>query len=296
VTVHHASSATSPAASQVISTVSCGYMDSDEPDDDGDEESTCITIAVTTTVASKTSSSSSSPYSSSSCDPSLDDTAALSCFRALQKSDLAYEASVVGSKGLTRRGVVAHVPAPTAIATPLPALDLVKRAEPLPRSASPAILSQTSIYSNQDSSLFLSWTDDGNLAIDLDTSRASFTMTSTGTVVGDSQNRLLHLYSDTLSSGISRLRLARLEHMPKGSVLVGLEPVPTGAGNETVLMAVTSDGKSFFPVTCVFEAQYPKVFLASDVGSMAALMSNGSVAGVTGDVPVECGPLGWRTG
>jgi len=81
-------------------------------------------------------------------------------------------------------------------------------------------LSQSPIVDSTDGSLFLSWADDGNLIIDNDGTRADFA-TANGFVVGDTAGRLLHLYDTTMKSlGVSRLRLARLEMMPIGSVLV----------------------------------------------------------------------------
>jgi len=83
-----------------------------------------------------------------------------------------------------------------------------------------AALSQGRIVDVDDASLFLSWAEDGNLVVDNDDTRANFA-TSNGFVVGDTAGRLLHLYEPMMRSlGVSRLRVASLDMMPVGSVLV----------------------------------------------------------------------------
>lgn len=65
---------------------------------------------------------------------------------------------------------------------------------------------------------FVSWAADGNLIV----SNTSNTFSSLdGNIVGDTESRLLHLYSDTIADqGVSRIRLASLDLMPLTSILV----------------------------------------------------------------------------
>jgi hypothetical protein len=64
----------------------------------------------------------------------------------------------------------------------------------------------------------LAWTDDGNLVA---SQNGTSFATLNGMVIGDTNNRLLHAYTTTIiESEVSRLRLATLDKMPVGSVLV----------------------------------------------------------------------------
>jgi hypothetical protein len=80
------------------------------------------------------------------------------------------------------------------------------------------ILQSSTAHDLKNRSTHLSWSDDGNLVA----STTGNTFSSLNAYfVGDTNNRLLHLYSDTMTSlGVSRLRLASLDAMPVGSVLV----------------------------------------------------------------------------
>jgi hypothetical protein len=203
-TVHH-----TPVTAAPLPVVSCGYADSDEPDNDGDEDTVCVTIG--SKAALLKPSGTITDFTAATCDPALDDNAYLVCERSAQASIISYESNAVAfqAAGLARRDVGATA-APTITPAPAP-FKAIRRAAPL---------SQSRIVDVDDASLFLSWADDGNLIVDNDDTRSSFA-TSNGFVVGDTAGRLLHLYEPMMKSvGVSRLRLASLEMMPVGSVLV----------------------------------------------------------------------------
>jgi len=77
------------------------------------------------------------------------------------------------------------------------------------------------IVSLKNSSLVLSWADNGNVIVNGDASHNSFSSIK-GSIIGDSSGqRLLHMYTDTMAQlGVSRLRLAAIDIMPMRSVLV----------------------------------------------------------------------------
>lgn len=153
---------------------------------------------------------------------------------------------------------------------------------------------QTSILALTNTSMALSWADDGNLIVDGDVSR-SFFSSMNNYVIGDSTGqRFLHLYADTLASlGVSRLRLATLDAMPLQSVLVTLMPITVTQG-KFAYVAVTSDGQVYWLVTCLLDTQMPKVFLAKDITSGAATLMDQSLATtLTGGNVTSCGYVPW---
>jgi hypothetical protein len=86
---------------------------------------------------------------------------------------------------------------------------------PAPRSLG---IEDSTIHYTSDSSLSVAWQDDGNLVF---SSTANDFASLGGSIFGDSNNRFLHMYSDTMESqGVSRLRLAALTLMPLPSVLM----------------------------------------------------------------------------
>jgi hypothetical protein len=85
------------------------------------------------------------------------------------------------------------------------------------KRTTPTLQSSTA-HDLKNHSTHLSWSGDGNLVAS--TTGNAFSSWN-GYFVGDTNNRLLHMYSDTMASlGVSRLRLASLDAMPVGSVLV----------------------------------------------------------------------------
>jgi len=85
------------------------------------------------------------------------------------------------------------------------------------KRTTPTLQSSTA-HDLKNRSTHLSWSGDGNLVAS--TTGNAFSSWNSY-FVGDTGNRLLHMYSDTMASlGVSRLRLASLDAMPVGSVLV----------------------------------------------------------------------------
>jgi hypothetical protein len=152
---------------------------------------------------------------------------------------------------------------------------------------------QVSIVALNSPSISLSWADDGNLLVDGDGSRALFSGID-NFIVGDTNERFLHLYADTLASlGVSRLRLAALDAMPLPSVLVTLVPITVAQG-QSAYIAVTSDGQVYWLITCVIDAQTPKVFLVKDITAGAAKLMDQSLATTfPGGNVTECGYVPW---
>jgi hypothetical protein len=70
----------------------------------------------------------------------------------------------------------------------------------------------------KNSTIMLAWEDDGNLVA---SQNGTLFATLGGNVIGDTNGRLLHFYETTMGlSEISRLRLASVDKMPVGSILV----------------------------------------------------------------------------
>lgn len=91
------------------------------------------------------------------------------------------------------------------------------------------VLNYTVLNAADGAGLEVHYADNGNLYAILDTSTTAhgvddtilFAESASGTVVGDSEGRLFHGYVDTLASmGVSRLRLADADHIPKTSVML----------------------------------------------------------------------------
>jgi hypothetical protein len=78
---------------------------------------------------------------------------------------------------------------------------------------------QSEIVDAMLNSLYITWAADGNLLAS-NTPGSAFSSVN-GSIIGDTDGRLLHLYSDTMQNlGVSRLRLASLDEMPLTSVPV----------------------------------------------------------------------------
>jgi hypothetical protein len=277
----------------------CGILqdsDGDEPDDDGDEVTTCVTGSDTTLLATTigptdTASSSTADFTPSSCDPGLDPTAFIACENAVELQIQAYEASVFAA-GLKKRALAARTLAP--VITPGPVLPKPRAVYKEMQAKRDTPITQTSILALTNTSMALFWADDGNLIVDGDNSRALFSSIN-NYIIGDSTGqRFLHLYADTLASlGVSRLRLATLDAMPLQSVLVTLVPIAVAQG-KFAYVAVTSDGQVYWLITCLLDAQMPKVFLAKDISVGAAtLMDQSLETTLTGGNVTSCGYVPW---
>jgi hypothetical protein len=65
-------------------------------------------------------------------------------------------------------------------------------------------------------------------------------------------------------------------------------------GNKKVLVAMTSAGDTYFPVTCLYdEPQFPKVFLAKDLSGLQTLVDPNLNMTVTGGTVTQCGAISW---
>jgi len=104
---------------------------------------------------------------------------------------------------------------PSSLPDFVPALGLTAEKRGL---ALPTLKSSTA-HDLKNRTTHLAWADDGNLIAS--TTGNSFSSLN-GYFVGEgTNNRLLHLYSGTMATlGVSRLRLASLDAMPIGSILV----------------------------------------------------------------------------
>ena len=118
-----------------------------------------------------------------------------------------------------------------------------------------------------------------------------------GFIVGDTEGRLLHFYTDTMVTyGVSRLRLTDELHIPTTAAFVGLAPVNYDQNNSTrdVYLAADTVGNAYYPITCDFTDQPSKVFLATDVdGGIVSLSDPALRYTVTGGVVTRCYFLPW---
>ncbi|KAE9378538.1 hypothetical protein N431DRAFT_554693 [Stipitochalara longipes BDJ] len=137
----------------------------------------------------------------------------------------------------------------------------------------------------------LAWTEDGNLVA---SQNGTLFATLNGNVIGDTNGRFLHYYELSMGlSEISRLRLASLDMMPVGSVLLSLAPMAVGLASPS-LVAFTSSGAYYYIITCTITGQFPKLFLARQVAlGIELLMTPGLQNTLTGGVVETCGLLPW---
>lgn len=114
---------------------------------------------------------------------------------------------------------------------------------------------------------------------------------SSKTIMGDSADRLLHYYPNVLaSSGASRLRLAAWDKLPKGAKLITLTQVEVE--DETMMLAIDTQGSYLWPFVCGIKGQLNKVFLVSDpINGGAALQKDGMKFTVTGGEAYNCEPV-----
>lgn len=156
-----------------------------------------------------------------------------------------------------------------------------------------------------DSSLEVHWADNGNVyAIGTDSTPASgvddsilFSTSDGGSVIGDSDGRLLHGYVDTLANlGVSRLRLADGDSLPTTFVMLTLAPVDPGTGS-SIMMAFDTAGNSYYPLLCVYDNLYPKIFIAKDADAgSAVLQDTADIGTLTGGTVKQCGFFGFGDG
>ncbi|KAH8648137.1 hypothetical protein BGZ60DRAFT_535039 [Tricladium varicosporioides] len=291
----------STASSAPLPQSSCGYLDGDEPDDDGDEDMTCVPISgntqntlpiPTATVSVISASSTASNNPTSTCDPSLNDIAFISCINSVFAAQRTAEASIFG--GAVPIAPVGKRSLETKDLTPTPASHIVPH---IPRQTESSVSVSSSVgVVSHDGSIFVSWADDGNMVVDLDSTRSAFQAIG-GVAFADPHSRYLHLYKDTMAMmGISRLRLASLDAMPAPSVLVALTPLKLADGSSSYV-ATTTDGQLFYLITCLIAEQYPKVFLAKDPVVGATKLQDPALAmTLTGGNVTQCGFVNYGPG
>jgi hypothetical protein len=170
-------------------------------------------------------------------------------------------------------------------------------------------------HGTRNSTTMLAWTQDGNLVA---SQNGTLFATLGGNVIGDTNGRFLHYYELWMGEAeVSRLRLADLDMMPVGSVLVLVPPLSpmqkfgrdfadlclvirslapmdiTGLASPA-LVAFTSSGAYYYIITCTITGQLPKLFLTSDISlGIEELVAPGVQDTLTGGVVEECGLLPW---
>ncbi|KAK6501999.1 hypothetical protein TWF481_009818 [Arthrobotrys musiformis] len=109
--------------------------------------------------------------------------------------------------------------------------------------------------------------------------------TRSSIVVGDTQDRVIHIYSQELENyGVSRLRLHHLDKLPNTSVIVGFYEF-----QPTKVVAVSSANPNIFllPVACRIEGQPTKMFVVKELESgIETLKSLGAT--IAGGKVLEC--------
>lgn len=114
---------------------------------------------------------------------------------------------------------------------------------------------------------------------------------TTKTIVGDTNNRLLHYYPTTMAAtGVSRLRLADWDKLPNGARVISLTPI--ASGGVSMLMAIDSNGDYFWPFFCGIKGQLNKLFLVRDHETGGAVLEGENMKfTVTGGEAYSCSPL-----
>lgn len=123
------------------------------------------------------------------------------------------------------------------------------------------------------------------------------TSNNTDVVWGDKQQRVLHYYPETLAKlGVSRLRLATWQNLPKGSHVITMATVPTGNGTERMLMGVDPQGNYAWIYCCAIENEPNKMFLASNWTTGGDTLQSPEMQSiVTGGPASACLPIAMRT-
>ncbi|KAL9036083.1 MAG: hypothetical protein Q9214_006293, partial [Letrouitia sp. 1 TL-2023] len=116
-----------------------------------------------------------------------------------------------------------------------------------------------------------------------------------GMIVADSQDRLLHYYAPTMTAyGVSRLRVATLDHMPNTARLLSLAPIDfdNDPGTPSMVVAVDTQGGSYYLVLCTFDGGADKMFVVRDVDQGVDVLQSEEVRyTITGGVVKSCGPV-----
>lgn len=154
------------------------------------------------------------------------------------------------------------------------------------------------MHPNANGNLFLNANLTANVS-DITGGNRFYKATSNGTDVvwGDRNQRVLHYYPGTLAKlGVSRLRLATWQNLPKGSHIITMATVPTGNGTERMLMGVDPQGNYAWIYCCSIENEPNKMFLASNWTTGGATLQSPEMQSiVTGGPASACLPIAMRT-
>jgi hypothetical protein len=116
-------------------------------------------------------------------------------------------------------------------------------------------------------------------------------------VYGDKTQRIFHYYPDMLAElGVSRLRLAAWQNLPKSSHIITMAMVPTGNGTQDMLMGMDPQGRSAWIFCCGVEGEANKMFLVSNYTTGAAVLQSPEMREiVTGGATYACLPIAMTT-
>jgi hypothetical protein len=154
---------------------------------------------------------------------------------------------------------------------------------------------QIGMYPMWNGNIFVAAANATNLTmLTGDTTLMSLTTSHGEVMYGDSQERVLHYFPDTMSSmGVSRLRLATWANLPKTSRLITLAPITVN--KITMLMAIDAAGKSYWLFNCAIQGQVNKMFIVNNASTAAAtLQGKNAQWTVTGGVASNCVPVSFK--
>ena len=102
--------------------------------------------------------------------------------------------------------------------------------------------------------MFISLTDDDTDVSSLNGNVTTFLADSVSGVVfydGSADTRILHYYpAEMAATGVSRIRLATVDKLPKGSQLIGLVQLKDSSSDFQILYAVDTSGNQYDLVLC----------------------------------------------
>ncbi|KAB2573480.1 hypothetical protein DBV05_g7889 [Lasiodiplodia theobromae] len=150
--------------------------------------------------------------------------------------------------------------------------------------------SRSSLFNCADDNFYVGTSDDGGYC-------SSFLRFGNETALLTADNTLLHYYGNTMARlGVSRLRTAPPEWVPRSSIYVALAPAaPLENTEKRGLVAVDVSGNIFFPVVCKYtDGALPnKVFVVEDLKKgIETLKSPSVIYSITNGAIADCWPLG----
>lgn len=113
---------------------------------------------------------------------------------------------------------------------------------------------------------------------------------SHGVVIGDSHGRVLHGYTNELSTyNVSRVRLHIAETLPKTSRAIALRMMTESGGGSEFLGAHDTSGNALIPIACAYSDKHPKLFLAED--HVLGVQTLQNTPDITGPNVTACGAI-----